>query len=310
MLVQQILLSAPLFLLVFLGYAVMKFAKWPASMSENVSRYVFTLALPAMLFHLMSDLTRLPPVDWRLLLAFFGSCLILFLLGRLLYWKAFKLDGAGQAVCAMCGVFSNNVMLGVPLTKTLLGPQAMPAVALILVFNALILWTMITASIEISRTGTVRAGDLKMIVWNVVRNPMVGSIVLGCLWGLSGLPLPKVLDDTVQLIGSSAAPLALLALGMGLAEYGMGKDWRLPLVISAMKLVAQPLIAWLLCHWLGLGKTETAAVVLLSSISIGVNVYLMARQFGTQEGPVASAILISTGLAALSTPWLMSLVGH
>ncbi|WP_338845166.1 AEC family transporter [Massilia sp. W12] len=310
MLIQQILLSAPLFILVFLGYAVMKFANWPASMSENLSRYVFTLALPAMLFHLMSDLSRLPPVDWRLLLAFFGSCLILFALGRLLYWKVFKLDGASQAVCAMCGVFSNNVMLGVPLTKTLLGEQAMPAVALILVFNALVLWTMITASIEISRSGKVKPGDLKMIVWNVVRNPMVGSIVLGCLWGVSGIPLPKVVDDTVQLIGASAAPLALLALGMGLAEYGMGKDWRLPLVISVMKLVAQPLIAWLLCYWLGLGKTETAAVVLLASISIGVNVYLMARQFGAQEGPVASAILISTGLSALSTPWLMSLVGY
>ena len=66
---HQLSLAAPFFGLVFIGYALMRFSGWPASMSENLSRFVFSVAMPAMLFHMMSDLSRLPPVDARLLIA-------------------------------------------------------------------------------------------------------------------------------------------------------------------------------------------------------------------------------------------------
>ena len=68
-------------------------------------------------------------------LAFFGSCLIVFVIGRVIAWKFFALDGVGQSVFALGGVFSNNVMLGLPLAKVALGDAALPSVALVLVFN-------------------------------------------------------------------------------------------------------------------------------------------------------------------------------
>jgi len=54
---------------------------------------------------------------------------------------------------------------------------------------------------------------------------------------------------------------------------------------------------------------ETRVVVLLSSIAVGVNVYIMSRQFKVLEGPVASSLVLSTGLAALSTPLALTLTG-
>jgi predicted permease len=49
--------------------------------------------------------------------------------------------------------------------------------------------------------------------------------------------------------------------------------------------------------------------VLLASISVGVNVYLMARQFNTLHTAVASSLVLSTLLAAFTTPLLLTLVG-
>ena len=71
----------------------------------------------------------------------------------------------------------------------------------------------------------------------------------------------------------------------------------------------QPLVVWGLAVALGLPTMETQVIVLLASIAIGANVYLMSRQFKTLEGPVASSLVLSTGLAALTTPLLMTLVG-
>ena len=308
MLLQQILLSAPLFILVFVGYAAMKFFAWPASMSDALSRFVFSLALPALLFHLMSDLSKLPPVDVRVLFAFFGSCVLVFVIGRLMAWKLFKLDGAAQSVFGLGGIFSNNVMLGIPLTKTLLGEAALPSVALILVFNALLLWTLVTVSVEWSRHQQLSGGGMGKMIKSVMANPIVASIAIGTLWGLTGWKLPVLIDSTVVLVSNAAAPMALIALGMGLAQFGMGKDWRIPACITFLKLVLHPLLAYALARALHLPLLETQAVVLIASIAVGANVYLMARQFETMEGPVAASLLASTALAALTTPLALALM--
>ena len=55
---------------------------------------------------------------------------------------------------------------------------------------------------------------------------------------------------------------------------------------------------------------ETMAVVLLAALPTGANVYLMARQFATLEGPIASALVLSTTLAALTTPLALALLAQ
>lgn len=133
-------LCAPMFLIVGLGYGLTRWLKWPDAINEWLSRFVFNVALPALLFLLMSDLSRLPPVDWRVLIAFFGSCLVVFVLARLLARKFFRLDGVSQSLFALAAIFSNNALLGLPLAKITLGPAAIPTVALVLVFNSLTLY--------------------------------------------------------------------------------------------------------------------------------------------------------------------------
>lgn len=305
-LLNQVINSSPLFILVFVGYAAMRVGKWPRSMSESLSRFVFTLAFPALLFHLMSDLSKLPPVDARLLIAFFGGCFVVFALGRLLAWKCFKLDGTGQSVFALGGVFCNNLMLGLPLAKMLLGDQALPSVALVVIFNSLILWTLVTISVEWAKHGSLSVQGFGRTLKNVLMNPIVASIMTGTAWGLSGLGMPAIVNTTLDMIGSATAPMALIALGMGLAEYGIGKDWRMPAAIALLKLVAHPLAVLLIAMLLGLPEMETLVVVLMASIATGANVYLMARQFQTQEGPIASSLILTTVLASITSPLVLS----
>ena len=99
--VHHFSLAAPLFILVLVGYALQRWGSWPKAATDALSRFVFSIALPAMLFRMMSDLSRLPPVDAKLLIAFFGSCLIVFAIGRLVAWRLFHLDGVGQSVFAL-----------------------------------------------------------------------------------------------------------------------------------------------------------------------------------------------------------------
>jgi len=302
-------LTAPLFLLVLVGYALSQWGRWPAEASDALTRFVFSVAIPAFLFRLMSDFSRLPPVDARLLLAYFGGCLVVFALGRVIAATLFRLDGVSQSVFAVGGIFANNVLLGVPLAKVTLGDAAMPAVSLMLVFNSLLLWTLVTISVEWARHRELSAQRFARTAVSVVTNPVVAGILLGTAFGFTGLALPTMVDETVHLLSQAAIPMSLVVLGMGLAEYGVRAGWRQSVAIAALKLAVMPFVVYLLARALALPPLESVVVVVMASLPVGANVYLMAREFNAMEGAVASSLVLTTALAAVTTPLLLALLG-
>jgi predicted permease len=305
---HQFSLALPLFSLILVGYLAMCLSGWPESVADGLSRFVFTLAIPAMLFRLMSHSRDLHLVDSRLLIAFFGGCLIVFILARLAAWKFFALDGVSQSVFALGGIFSNCVMLGLPLAKVALGDAALPPVALVVVFNALTLWTLVTVSVEWALHGSFSLHGFARTARGVLTNPIVASVLSGTLFGLMGWTLPELIDSPLAMLGEAASPMSLIVLGMGLARYGIRGGIRISAAISAIKLIVQPLVTWGLACLIGLPKLETQAIVLLASMSTGVNVYLMSCQFKALEGPAASALILTTLLASVTTPLVLALM--
>ncbi|MFP1747302.1 AEC family transporter [Lonsdalea quercina] len=306
---HQIYLSLPLFVLIALGYGLIRIGRWPTVVPDALTRFVFAIALPAMLFRMMCDFADRPAVDASLLIAFFGSCLVVFVLGRVVARRVFKLDGVSGSVFALSGIFSNNVMLGLPIATMMLGPEAIPSVALVLIFNGLILWTLVTVSVEWARNGSLSLQGFTATARGVLKNPLIIGILSGTLFGFTGLPLPEIAERSVTMLGQSAVPLSLVALGMGLAEYQIRDGWRISAAICFIKLLVQPWVVWVLAVALGLPEMETRAVVLLGSMAVGVNIYLMSRQFNALGGPVAASLLLSTLLAAVTTPLILTLMG-
>jgi predicted permease len=49
--------------------------------------------------------------------------------------------------------------------------------------------------------------------------------------------------------------------------------------------------------------------MLLAAMPVGANVYLMSREFGVLAGAVASSIVLTTAIAALTTPLALTLIG-
>jgi malonate transporter len=302
-------LTAPLFLLVLFGYALSTFGRWPSAATDALTRFVFTVAMPALLFRLMSDFSRLPRVDARILVAYFGGCLAVYVLGRVIAAGAFRLDGVSQSVFGMGGIFSNNVLLGLPIAKVALGDAAMPGVSLILVFNSLVLWTLVTVSVEWARHRELSVAGLAKTVRGVIVNPIIASILVGTAWGFTGIALPAFADRTIALVADAGLPLSLIVLGMGLAHFGIRAGWRISGALAALKLIAQPAVVYGLALLVGLSSGDVAVVVLMAALPIGANVYLMARQFDALSGPIASGIVLTTILGAFTTPLALALAG-
>ena len=202
-------LCAPLFLMVFLGWALVKIGMFSHNVTKALSQFVFKLLMPVMLFHLMSDGSNRPPVDWKVLIAFFGSCVVVYIIGNFLGGKFFKQDSTGRVITGMGGIFGNNVQLGVPIVQTSLGTAAMPTISLLIIFNVLLLWTSATACVEFGRTGgKIDWKKFLIALKNIFKNPIVLGILIGTGWSLTGLQLPELIDKSAALVATATTPCA------------------------------------------------------------------------------------------------------
>ena len=310
LLLHHIALCAPLFLLVALGWASVKIGMFDAKVSSGLGRFTFKLLMPVLLFKLMSGFADMPPVDWRVLVAFFGSCAVVYLAGRFYYGRVFRTDAAGTTVLAMAGIFGNNVQLGVPIVEASLGPEAMPTISILIIFNVLLLWTVAIASVEIGRYGRIQnLRDVLKPMLKVFRTPVVLGIIAGTLWSFSGLHLPDYLQKPVDMIAMSTTPMCLIVVGMSLAQYSFSAGFAKGLSATAAKLVVQPILVWMIARMIGLGELETNACVVLSCLPVAINVFLMSQDFGAEEGAASNGIFVSTFLSALTVPLTLTILG-
>jgi malonate transporter and related proteins len=294
--------------MVLLGALIGRFTKWSPQWTAALNRFVFAVPLPVLLFRAVSQVGGQTQADKRLLIAFFGSCFIVFVLGYFTAKALLRKQGAEPTIIGIASVFSNNGLLGIPLVHILIGPKAMPAVAWIMTFNAVTLWTLATVVIESTKHSKANFAALRVTLVKVGSSPIVIGIACGALVASIGVPIPTRIGNWLDKVSFSAGPLALTALGLHIARHKVTEELPTALMICVYKLLIQPVVAWGLCVAVDLPRLETQVVVLMASLSVGVNVHLMAHRFGSLQTVVASSLVLSTLIGAFTTPLVLALV--
>ena len=258
----------------------------------------------------MSGLSEMPPVDWKVLIAFFASCVVVFLLGKYCGKYFFRQDSTGQVITGMGGIFGNNVQLGVPIVQVSLGAEAIPTISLIIIFNVLLLWTAATACVEFGKTGgKIDARKFVHALINIFKNPIVLGIIIGSCWGMTGWHLPQVAQKTVDWVALATTPAALIAVGMGLAQHSFKASLPKGTLITVLKLAVQPALVFFFCRLIGLGELETNAATLLAALPVAINLYIMSNEFNSEEGAASNSIFVSTLVSAATVPLTLTLLG-
>ena len=163
---------------------------------------------------------------------------------------------------------------------------------------------------EFGRTGGhVDTKKFVRALSNIFKNPIVLGIVLGSCWGLTGWQLPGVIDKTLGWVSAATTPAALIAVGMALAQHSFKAALPKGCLISALKLVVQPLIVYALCRVIGLGELQTNATTLLSCLPVAINLYIMSNEFESEEAAASNAIFVSTLISAVTVPLTLALLG-
>jgi len=289
----------PAFGLVLLGYVAARLKYFSEGDIQGLNTFVFNFALPVMLFRTLAQ-TPLPDhVEWGYLLSYYLGAFFVYGVGMLTGRLAFSQPLRQQGIFGLGAAYSNVVLLGVPVVLMGLGEAATLPLFLLLAFHASLMFSAVTAIVESARG---RGQSLKKLPWTtlkgLLKNPIVGGLWLGLLFNLFQLDLPGPFERLTAMLGSAALPSAVFALGASLSRYRFRGQLPQALTLVGFKTVLHPLAVWLLATFaFHVDPLWTAVAVVMAAMPVGINAYLFAQRYDACVAPVATAILLSTGLS-------------
>lgn len=309
MLVEILNIVAPVFLVIAAGYLAVRSGLAKAEAIDQLMQFAVQFAIPCLLFRATSTIDMDAAFGWRLMLAYYLGAIACFVVAYFVVKNIFK-RRPGEAVgIGFAAMFSNLVMLGLPISERAWGAHNLaPNYALVAV-NAPICYLLgITAMEYLRADGRGVAATSSIVVKAMFRNSMMIGIGLGFIVNLSGIGLPGALVAAIDLLAQAALPIALFALGGVLVRYKLSKSLGEAGLIVVLSLIVQPGLTLLLSWQLQLPESTTKSIVLMSAVAPGLNAYLFASMYNRGTEVAASAVLLSTILAGFTVSlWLMVL---
>ena len=299
----------PVFLVIGFGYLAV-WQKWFSDSGvEALMKFTQTFAIPCLLFQAVSTLDLSQTFHFALLGSFYFGAVCGFCLGLFGARFLFKRTWDDSVAIGFCCLFSNSVLLGLPITERAYGTAALTANFAIIAVHAPICYGIGITIMELVRgRGSSAQELLRKVLQAIFKNALVIALGLGFFVNLLGIILPVVLTDGLDLLATSALPAALFGLGGVLVRYRPEGDLRVIFYICAISLLVHPSLVWITGHYFELSDTDFRSAVLTAAMAPGINAYIFANMYGTARRVAASAVLISTALTILTASfWLYAL---
>lgn len=301
----------PVFIVIGFGYI----AVWKGFFTENgvegLMKFTQTFAIPALLFRAISTLDLSQNFNLPLLASFYVGSLTGFTLALLGARFLFRRPWEDSVAIGFIGLFSNLVLLGLPITERAYGVGALEANFAIVAMHSPLCYFVGITSMETVRaraSGSSMRALPAQVLKAMFSNALIIGIALGFIVNLTGLPLPGFLIDAVDLVARAGLPAALFGLGGVLYFYRPEGDLRTVLYVVAISLIVHPTITWTLGKSFDLPTEAFRSAVLSAAMAPGINVYIFANIYGVAKRVAATAVLVGTALSVVTTWfWLANL---
>ena len=301
----------PVIILISLGY-ILQIKKWfDISFSDNISKLIMNIALPASIFvSVMEYLTvdRLFKLSSGLvyvaLATIFGYIIAYVLV------KALKIRAGRRGTFINTFVNANTIFIGLPLNIALFGDKATEYFLVYYIINTISTWTLgiylMTTDSQVQSKTTVSFDWKKLLP-----PPLIGFLV-AIVFLLAKIPVPQVMTKTLTYVGNIVTPLSLIYIGIVLAKAGLASvkfDKDSVYALCGRFLIA-PLLMLIVIKTIGtnLPNLEAQTFMLQSAVSSLAVMPILAHQGSGDVEYATNIVTLSTVLLVVVIPSLMSII--
>ncbi|TGD64088.1 AEC family transporter [Tabrizicola sp. WMC-M-20] len=297
----------PVFMVIGFGYAAARFGRFSDSAVDGLMRFAQNFAVPCLLFRSIATLDLSGAYNTGLLVSFYVGAFTGFALCFAGARWLFRRPLTDSVAIGFAGLFSNSLLLGLPITERAYGVAALQGNFAIISVHSPMLYGFGIGLMEWARTrgqGLSAAALSRQIGQAVFTQPLVIGITLGFIVNLTGLPLPGAFWAGVDLMTRAAIPAALFGLGGVLFRYKPEGDRATIAMVCVVSLFVHPGVTWVLgTQVFSLDTASLRSAVVTAAMAPGVNAYLFAHMYGVAKRVNASAVLIATALS-IGSVWM------
>ena len=266
--------------------------------SRSVGRIVFYIFSPILVFDLLVN-TKLDSADILKTMGYtIAICVIIGLLAFLFgKWLAFERPVLMAIV--LTATFGNTGNYGLPLVSFAFGQDAL----------AYATFSFVTTSILFNTFGVLIASlghmNFKEAVMGLFKVPTVYAVLLAAFLNRFQIVLPTSLSRTVDLASNGSIPAMIILLGLELSRVQWSHSLRALQLSAGLRLLAGPLIGFLLAAGFGLQGAARQGNIVEASMPAAVTTTVLATEYGLDTSLVTAIVFAGTILSPLTlTPLL------
>jgi malonate transporter len=297
---------APVFALMALGGIIQRSGLLPPPTGSTLNAFVYRIALPALLFSSLAEASLGRVFQPEFVGGIVLGTLIPFALAA---WLAsLRHSGTRPLFVAFTATFSNAAFVGLPVLQ-LLFPGNPETVLAMGVFALLGLPFVLVAVFALERQRNPTA-PLGPVLRTVGRNPLLAGSLAGATVSILHLPLPGWLRTVLHMVGHTASPLALVAIGMTLAQNlpAVRRVDGTALLLQASKLALHPAATFFLLSAWDVDPSWKAMGTMLAAMPVGTMAFVLAETYGILVAPICTAVALSTLLSPITLPLLFAII--
>ncbi len=301
----------PVVLLIVVGFVAGKAKLVRGESVRDLSNLVFLVLTQALLFRTMSSV-RIEQLDFKPVAQYFLVAGALFVTMLWLYGR-----NSRASVLALASIFSNTLMIGVPLIGLAYGQEGQVLLFTLISLHALVLLSAATLVLElqVASEHAALSGERRAVwrtvasaVRNAIVHPVPLPILVGLVYAQTGWGLHPVVDRPLALLGSAFGPIALVLVGITLSQTPIGKQFMSALKLSLVKTVLHPALMLAVGWLLGLRGLHLAVMTVAAALPIGANVFLFSQRYRKEEDAVTAGVAVSTAMAVVSVTAVMAVL--
>jgi predicted permease len=281
MFLQILEIVTPVFALCAVGYCWKRFGG-PFDI-PFVTRLVFVIAVPALIFSVLSRIEVDPRAFRDLALASLALYGLITLVAAPLIWAS----GLDRRAYLAPFVFGNTGNVGLPIALFAFGEQG-------LAYAMVVFAVMAGLSFTIGVAMVAGRGS----PFEAFKQPIFYAAILGIVFAMNGWRLPDAAQATLELAGQMMIPMMLITLGVAIAQLDV-RDFGRAVWISLAKATVCAGAAIAVLLWFDLPRVAAGALVIQAMTPVAVTNYLLAARYDADPNAVAGLVVVST-LAAIA----------
>ncbi|GAB2587653.1 AEC family transporter [Nitrincola alkalisediminis] len=208
--------TAPIFILISLGYMAVKTKLVPVEAVQGMSKIVLFFTLPALIFSTLARMEFDEVIIPLFLTTYAGGSLLALGLGLMITRYVFKKNLTESGLKALGISNSNSAFFGYPVMLLAFEHPPTAAFAMALIIENMLIIPIALFILELSVARRQDVSPLRTffsVIWRLLKHPLVLAVIGGVLASTLHLDLPEVMDRVLNMLSGASATLALIVLG-------------------------------------------------------------------------------------------------